>query len=256
VRAAFFVLIGLPLIGNALAAATPEYRVEVVRSYPHDRTAFTQGFEYHDGEFYEGTGLEGHSSVRVDDLESGRVLRSVEIPRPTFGEGITVIRGRLIEITWLSHIGFVYRKSDLQRTGEFRYSGEGWGLANDGSHIYFSDGTPAIRILDAKSLAEIRRIQVRDGSRQIQMLNELEWVRGEIWANVWQTNLIARIAPADGKVVGWIDASGLLTPQDIAGQPVDVLNGIAYDAAHDRIFLTGKLWPKVFEVRVVPKAVH
>jgi glutamine cyclotransferase len=256
VRAAFFVLMGLRLSGNALAAATPEYRVEVVRSYPHDRTAFTQGFEYHGGKFYEGTGLEGRSSVRVDDVESGRVLQSAAIPRPIFGEGITVIEGRLIEITWLSHSGFVYRKSDLQRIGEFHYSGEGWGLANDGSHIYFSDGTPAIRILDPKTLTERRRIQVHDGARQIQMLNELEWVRGEIWANVWQTNLIVRIAPADGRVLGWIDASGLLTAEDIAGQPVDVLNGIAYDAAHHRIFLTGKLWPKVFEVRVVPKSVH
>jgi glutaminyl-peptide cyclotransferase len=238
------------LLGHA---APPEYRIEVIRTFPHDRTAFTQGFEYHDGKLYESTGLEGHSSVRVEDLTSGQVLRRVDLPKTLFGEGITVVRGRLIEITWLSHLGFIYVNASLKRTGEFRYSGEGWGLANDGLRIYFSDGTSAIRILNARSLAEIRRITVHDGVREIAMLNELEWVRGEIWANVWQTDRIARISPANGKVLGWIDASGLLTPADIGNQPVDVLNGIAYDAAHDRIFLTGKLWPKVFEVRVVPK---
>ena len=234
----------------SLHAATPEYQVAVVSTFPHDRQAFTQGFEYHDGKLYEGTGLEGGSSVRIEDLATGKVLRQVDIPKPLFGEGITVVHGRLVEITWLSHVGFTYRQSDLQRTGEFQYAGEGWGLANDGKHIYFSDGTSSIRILNPATLQETRRITVHEGAREITMLNELEWIKGEIWANIWQTNRIARISPVDGKILGWIDASGLLKPEDVATQPADVLNGIAYDAAHDRIFLTGKLWPKVFEVRV------
>lgn len=233
-----------------LRSATPEYSVKVVRTYPHDPQAFTQGFEYHDGKLYEGTGLEGQSTVRIEDLESGKVLQSVDLPKSIFGEGITVVGGRIVELTWLSHIGFTYQESDLLRTGEFHYEGEGWGLANDGTHIYFSDGTPTIRILNPQSLKEIRRITVHDGGKQVAMLNELECVRGEIWANVWQTDRIVRFSPYDGKVLGWINAGGLLKPEDVGGQPVDVLNGIAYDAVHGRIFLTGKLWPKIFEVQV------
>jgi glutamine cyclotransferase len=240
----------LVLLALSLQSAPREYRVKVIRTYPHDRSAFTQGFEFHAGKLYEGTGLEGRSTVRVEDLASGRVLRSVSIPKPIFGEGITVFRGRVIEITWLSHVGFFYRKSDLVRTGEFHYQGEGWGLANDGHHIYFSDGTAEIRILNGNTLSEVRRITVHDGDKQIVMLNELESVKGEIWANIWQTDRIVRFSPLDGKVLGWIDAGGLLKPEDSDGQPVDVLNGIAYDTVHDRIFLTGKLWPKIFEVRV------
>lgn len=244
-RFAYFLLFAL-----LVRAAPPEYHVKVVHSYPHDRTAFTQGFEFHDGKLYEGTGLEGRSSVRVEDLESGKVLRSIDIPKPIFGEGITVLDGHIVEITWLSHIGFIYRQSDMGRLSDFHYPGEGWGLANDGRHIYFSDGTPTIRILSPTSLRELRRITVHEGAKPIPMLNELEYIQGEVWANVWQTDRIVRFSPVDGKVLGWIDAAGLLTPEDIGDQPVDVLNGIAYDAARNRIFLTGKLWPKVFEVRV------
>lgn len=232
-------------------AATPEYGVEVVRTYPHDPAAFTQGFEYHDGKLYEGTGLEGRSGVRVVDLDSGKVLRDVNIPKPLFGEGITVLGDRIVEITWLSHVGFIYRRSDLSKTAEFHYEGEGWGLANDGQRIYFSDGTSHIRILNAASLKETRRITVHDGTKLIDMLNELEWVRGEIWANVWQTDRIVRISPTNGSVLGWINAAGLLKPSD---QLTDVLNGIAYDEKHDRVFLTGKLWPNIFEVKIVAKS--
>jgi glutamine cyclotransferase len=250
-RPAYLLLLALPL-----AAATPQYGVEVIHTYPHDRTAFTQGFEYHDGKFYEGTGLKGQSTVRIDDVESGRVLDKVHLPPEFFGEGITVLKHRLVELTWLSHTGFTYSEANLRKTGQFQYLGEGWGLANDGHQIYFSDGTPFIRILAPNTLTEVRRIKVHEGARPIDMLNELEWIRGELWANVWQTDRIVRISPSDGEVLGWIDASRLLTPADIGHQPVDVLNGIAYDASHDRIFLTGKLWPKVFEVRVVLKTDH
>lgn len=245
------------LIALRLTAAAPEYTVVVVRTYPHDRAAFTQGFEYHNGKFYEGTGLEGRSTVRIDDVLTGKVLQSIPIPRPIFGEGITVMNDRIIEITWLSHVGFTYRRSDLARTGEFRYEGEGWGLANDGKQVYFSDGSAQIRILDPVTLKEIRRITVRDqGGEHINMLNELEWVKGELWANVWQTDRIVRISPFDGSVLGWIDASALVKLADDGVEPIDVLNGIAFDSATGRIFLTGKLWPKIFEVQIVPKASH
>ena len=232
-------------------AAVPEYGVIVVHRFPHDPNAFTQGLEYRDGKLYEGTGLEGRSSVRIEDLASGKALRRIDIPSAVFGEGITVFGDRLIEISWLSHIGFIYDKATLAKTSQFSYQGEGWGLANDGKHIYFSDGSADIRVLNPSSMAETRRIRVHDGERQVQMLNELEWVRGEIWANIWQTDRIARISPENGRILGWIDASNLLKQEDLHGQPVDVLNGIAYDSIHNRIFLTGKLWPKVYEVRVV-----
>lgn len=238
------------LLVSSLTAAPPEYHVKIIRAYPHDRAAFTQGFEYHDGKLYEGTGLEGRSSVRIENLESGKVERTIDIPNSIFGEGITVIHGRVVELTWVSHIGFTYQAVDLRRTGEFHYEGEGWGLANDGQHIFFSDGTSTIRVLDPDSLQEVRKITVHEGKRQIIMLNELEFIRGEIWANVWQTDRIVRVSPLTGEVLGWIDARGLLTEADINGQPVDVLNGIAYDVVNDRIFLTGKLWPKIFEVKV------
>jgi glutamine cyclotransferase len=238
------------LLASSFWAAPPEYHVKVVRTYPHDRAAFSQGFEYHDGKLYEGTGLEGRSSVRIEDLESGKIDRRIDIASSFFGEGITVLGGRIVELTWVSHVGFIYEAADLHRTGEFRYEGEGWGLANDGRQIFFSDGTSTIRVLDPDSLQEVRRITVHEGGKQIVMLNELEYIRGEIWANVWQTDRIVRFSPIDGKVLGWVDASGLLTDADSKGQPVDVLNGIAYDAVKDRIFLTGKLWPKIFEIKV------
>ena len=239
----------------ALRGAAPEYRLQVVRTYPHDPQAFTQGFEYHDGKFYEGTGLEGRSSVRVEDLATGKLLRQVNISKNLFGEGITVLRGRIFEVTWQSQVGFIYNKQDLKLITELHYPGEGWGLANDGKNIYLSDGTSFIRILNS-DFQELRRIDVHDGKQHVEMLNELEWIHGEIWANVWQTDRIVRISPVDGHVVGWINASGLLTQADMAGQPVDVLNGIAYDSRNNRIFLTGKLWPKVFEVRVIPAGVY
>lgn len=238
------------LVAATVLAAPPEFHVRVVHVYPHDRSAFTQGFEYHDGKLYEGTGLEGRSQIRIEDLATGHVIRSADLSSSFFGEGITLIHGRLIEITWLSHTGFAYDPADLSKTAEFHYSGEGWGLANDGKFIYFSDGSAAIRVLDPDSLKEIRRITVHDGDQRIDRLNELEYIKGEIWANVWGSDRIVRFSPTDGTVLGWIDAAGLLKPEDSAAQPVDVLNGIAYDAEHDRIFLTGKLWPKIFEVEV------
>lgn len=232
--------------------ATPQYRARVVHVFPHDRHAFTQGLEYRGGYLYESTGLYGQSTLRQEDLETGKVIREIHLPARYFGEGITVLNGRIDQLTWKAHTGFVYTESGFRLLRSFSYPGEGWGLTNNDKVIFMSDGTPQIRCLDPRTLREIRRITVHDGTRKIRMLNELEWVRGEIFANVWLTNRIARISPADGRVLGWIDASGLLTPADET-EPVDALNGIAYDAKGNRLFLTGKLWPKLFQVELMPE---
>lgn len=217
--------------------------------FPHDPKAFTQGLEYRGGFLYEGTGLHGQSSLRKEELETGKVLQEANLPERYFGEGITVINGRIVELTWQAHEGFVYDQPTFRMLRDFSYPGEGWGLANDGKFIYMSDGTSAIRVLDPSTLAEIRRFTVHEGDQQIVRLNELEWIRGELFANVWTTDRIVRISPQDGRVVGWIDLAGLLPPQD-RSQNVDVLNGIAYDAMGDRLFVTGKLWPKLFQIKL------
>jgi len=238
-------------VSLALGAATPEYGFQIVHVYPHDRTAFTQGLEYRAGVLYEGTGLEGHSTVRRVKLETGEVLQRIAIAPELFGEGITVINQQILELTWKAQMGFVYEQGSFRRLRTFNYPGEGWGLTNDGTHIYMSDGSSQIRVWDASTIHETARLNVRDGSRPVLELNELEWVHGEIYANVWRTDRIARISPADGKVTGWIDLAGILPPADREG--ADVLNGIAYDSLGDRLFVTGKLWPKLFEIKVVPK---
>ena len=221
---------------------------EVIHVYPHDRSAFTQGLEFRGGFLYEGTGLNGHSTLRKVDLKTGRILEQAALPDQFFGEGITVLNGRVMELTWQSHLGYVYDQSTFHFLKNFSYGGEGWGLANDGEVIYMSDGTPQIRCLDPGTLGEFRRFTVHEDNRRIEALNELEWVRGELFANVWQTDRIVRISPKDGRVLGWIDLSGLLPTEDRQG--VDVLNGIAYDSMGDRLFVTGKLWPKLFEIRL------
>lgn len=230
----------------------PEYGYKIIHVYPHDRNAFTQGLEFHGRFLYEGTGLYGQSTLRKEDLETGKVLQEITLPPKLFGEGITVFNRRIFQLTWQSHIGFIYDQNTFHLLNEFSYPGEGWGLANDGRIIYMSDGTAQIRRLDPSTLHELGRITVHEGNRQIAELNELEWVRGELYANVWQTNRIVRIAPKDGSVLGWIDLSGLLTPEE-QEDDVDVLNGIAYDPAGDRLFVTGKLWPKLFQIRLIRK---
>jgi glutamine cyclotransferase len=235
------------------AAQTPQYGYQVVHVYPHARDAFTQGLEFRAGFLYEGTGLNGHSTLRKVNLENGRVLEQTGLPPEYFGEGITVINQQIIELTWRAQTGFVYEQNSFRRLRSFNYPGEGWGLANDGTQIYMSDGSPEISVWDPVTLQEKRRFTVRDGRAPVTYLNELEWVRGEIYANVWQTDRIVRISPADGRVLGWVDMSGLLNATDRA-QKVDVLNGIAYDVLGDRLFVTGKLWPKLFEIKIVPKA--
>jgi glutamine cyclotransferase len=236
---------------NPTTPPVPSYSFVVLHAYPHDPHAFTQGFEYRNGFLYEGTGLKGHSTLRKEELETGKVLEEVKLPDRYFGEGVTVLNDKVMQLTWQSHIGFVYAEAGFRFLNTFSYQGEGWGLTNNGSEIYMSDGTPQIRCLDPNTLHEIRRITVNEEGTPIQNLNELEWVRGELYANVWLTDRVAQISPQDGSVVGWIDLSHLLSAAE--GENADVLNGIAYDAEGDRLFVTGKLWPKVFQIRVVPK---
>jgi glutamine cyclotransferase len=220
----------------------------VVREFPHDPNAFTQGLEFHSGTLYESTGLPGQSEVRRVDLETGKVSPLLRIPAPYFGEGITILKGQMLQLTWQHQIGFVYQFPGFKLLRNFQYPGEGWGLTNDGKQIYMSDGTSQLRVLDPVSLKEMRRVNVTDGAAPVSALNELEWVRGEIFANVWTTDRIVRINPATGRVTGWIDLSFL--PRDRAR--ADVLNGIAYDAPKNRLIVTGKLWSKIYQIELSP----
>lgn len=227
----------------------PRFGYSVVRSYPHDRGAYTQGLVFRDGFLYEGTGQEGSSSIRKVRLETGEVLQLRRLDDRYFGEGISIVGNRLIQLTWKNEIGFVYDATTFEPAGTFGYEGEGWGLTYDGRRLIMSDGSPELRFLDPSTLKETGRLTVRDRGVPVEELNELEMVKGEIYANVWQTDLIARISAKTGDVTGWIDLTGLLPPRERAG--VDVLNGIAYDAAGDRLFVTGKLWPRLFEIKLV-----
>jgi glutamine cyclotransferase len=240
-------------MGVAFGQSAPEYGFEIVKQFRHDSNAFTQGFTYDDGYFYEGTGLNGRSSVRQVRIETGEIIHKVDLPPEYFGEGITVVGNNVVELTWQSHIGFVYNLRDFRRLRSFSYMGEGWGITTNGHELFMSDGTPEIRVLDASTFREKRRLRVHDGTTPVSQLNELEFVEGEIYANVWRTNRIARISPRTGKVVGWIDLTGLLSPIYHLG-PDAVLNGIAYDRQRKRLFVTGKLWPTVFEIRVKEKS--
>lgn len=229
-----------------------EYTFEVVQSFPHDPEAFTQGLVYHAGLLYEGTGLEGRSSLRKVRLETGEVIQKVDLDPQYFGEGIAIVQNKIVQLTWKSQIGFVYDLATFQRLRDFSYTGEGWGLAANGADLYLSDGSPDIRILDSSTFRERRRLHVHDGPNPIDQLNELEFVEGQIFANIWQTDRIARISPQTGEVVGWIDLSGLLSPMYKLSSG-GVLNGIAYDSTKKRLFVTGKLWPRLFEIRLIPK---
>jgi glutaminyl-peptide cyclotransferase len=224
---------------------------KVVKTYPHDRQAFTQGLQYVGGVLYEGTGQHGQSGIRKVELETGKVLQHQPLDSKYFGEGITVWGDTLVQLTWQSEVGFVYDLKTFKQSKTFNYTGEGWGLTHDGKRLIMSDGSAALRFLDPVTFKETGRITVREGAAPVDRLNELEFVRGEILANVWQTHRIARISPATGTVLGWIDLTGLLDQQELSR--VDVLNGIAYDATGDRLFVTGKWWPKLFEIKIVAK---
>ena len=246
--------------GPAAQTGVPEYGYDVVHVYPHDRTAFTEGLFYLDGFLYEATGLEQRSSVRKVKLETGEVVEQHELPPEYFGEGIIKWKDQLYQLTYKTEVGFIYDFSTFEKKGEFHYPGQGWAFTTDGKQIYM-DGSrnvnadasdPEIRVWNPETLKETGVIRVTDQGRPVENLNELEWVKGEIYANIWQTNRIARIDPASGRVAGWIDCTGLLGAADRTGQE-DVLNGIAYDAQGGRLFVTGKNWPKLFEIRLVKR---
>jgi glutaminyl-peptide cyclotransferase len=233
-------------------AAIPVYGFMVKNTYPHDPQAFTQGLFFKDGHLYETTGLQGRSSLRKVDLATGKVLQKKELAGEFFGEGSAPIGNEIVGLTWTSHVGFVYDQKTFALKRRFNYAGEGWGLASDAERVYMSDGSNAIRVLDPKTLEEVRRIQVTAEGKPVVRLNELEVVDGQIFANVWGTDLIARIDPLTGNVVGWIDLTNLLPQGQRGTDSVDaVLNGIAYDGKRHRLFVTGKLWPKVFEIELV-----
>lgn len=233
-------------------AATPIYGYRVVHVYPHDISAYTEGLFYKDGYLYESTGEAGESTVRKVDLATGKVLQRHDVPAQYFGEGIVDWKGQLVQLTWKDQLGFVYDMASFKTQRTFNYPGEGWALTRDDKHIYMSDGSAVLRILDPDTLTATGSILVTDDGQPVVNLNELEWVKGEIYANVWMTNRIARIDPATGHVTGWIDLSGLLDVSRLPDPSNDVLNGIAYDAQHDRLFVTGKRWPKLFEITLLP----
>jgi glutaminyl-peptide cyclotransferase len=251
-------LLALPLLalascGASTTAEPPVDGYRIVREYPHDPTAFTQGLLYLDGRLYESTGLNRQSTIREVRLEDGKVLRSVSIPPQYFGEGLVNWGPDLLSLTWQDGLGFRWNRADFRRKGEFRYAGEGWGLTQDGKNVIMSDGTSELRFLDPATMKERKRVAVTYQGQPVERLNELEWVKGEIFANIWMGRRIARIDPKSGRVKGWIDLSELAV-ENANGDPDAVLNGIAYDEKGDRLFVTGKNWAKLFEIDVVPLA--
>ncbi|MEP7272981.1 MAG: glutaminyl-peptide cyclotransferase, partial [Acidobacteriota bacterium] len=238
--------------GNAPPARHPVYSYEVINSWPHDPQAFTQGLVYHQGFLYESTGLNGRSSLRKVALETGQVLTRIDIASEYFAEGLAIFNERAIQLTWQHQTAFVYQLANFQPIQTFSYTGEGWGLTHDGQSLIMSDGTRFIRFLDPQSFQVRRTIEVKDGTTAVTQLNELEYIDGEIFANIWLTDKIVRISPVSGKVNSTIDLKGLLSAADRA-QGADVLNGIAFDADGRRLFVTGKLWPKLFEIKLIAK---
>ncbi len=228
----------------------PIYTYRVVRAYPHDPQAFTQGLLFHNGYLYEGTGLEGQSSLRKVELRTGRVLQIKRLAPELFGEGIALVDDKIYQLTWRNGICFVYERDSFRVLNQFSYTGEGWGLTWDGKHLIMSDGSDTLTFRDPQTFAVVKRLQVRADGVPVRNLNELEYIEGEIYANIWQTDMIARISPKTGEVVGWIDLTGLLSERE--AQNAEVLNGIAYDPKEKRLFVTGKLWPKLFEIELVP----
>jgi glutamine cyclotransferase len=241
-------------VANALPGSVPVQGVRVVRQYPHDAQAFTQGLLFADGRLYESTGLVGHSTIREVNLEDGRVIRSVDIPQGLFGEGIVAWGNEILSITWRDGVGFRWDRATFRQTGSWRYNHEGWGLTQDGRHIILSDGTADLRFLDPATMAEQSRITVTAAGAPVDRLNELEYVNGEILANIWQTGRIARIDPSNGQVKGWIDLEPLVRQSGDSHERV--LNGIAWNPHSRRLFVTGKNWSKLYEIELLPPAAN
>ena len=233
----------------AANAVVPKYGYQIVNIWPHDSNAFTQGLILADGKLLESTGEEGRSSLRSVDLQTGRVLKKVDVPEPYFAEGIALLNGKIYQLTWQHHVGFIYDAQTFERAGQFNYTGEGWGLATDGKSLILSDGSNRIRFLDPSDFHVTKTITVLDNKTPIDQLNELEYVQGSIYANVWHDNRIAIIDPQNGHVTAWINLAGLIPAEELP-DPEAVLNGIAYDQANDKLYVTGKLWPRLFEIKI------
>lgn len=234
---------------TAANAVVPKYGYQIVNIWPHDSNAFTQGLILMDGKLLESTGQEGRSSLRSVELQSGKILKKVDVPEPYFAEGIAVLNGKVYQLTWQHHLGFIYDSQTFERVGQFNYAGEGWGLTTDGKSLILSDGSNRLRFIDPSSFQVTKTINVLDGTTPVRELNELEFVQGEIYANIWHDDRIAIIDPQSGRVNSWIDLTGLI-PREELQDPEAVLNGIAYDQANNKLFVTGKLWPRLFEIRV------
>jgi len=233
------------------AKGAPIWGYEVIAEYPHDADAYTQGLVIVDGVLYEGTGLEGRSSLRRVDLETGEVLQRTEIDDEHFGEGVAVFGGRIYQLTWQTGTCFVYDRETFELEETFSYDTEGWGLTTDDTQLIMSDGSNRLVFRDPETFEETDHVDVMDGDVPVSYLNELEYIDGEVWANVYTTDWIVRIDPVNGDVTGWIDLTGLLTLEDVSA-PVDVLNGIAQDPDTGQVYVTGKLWPTLFEIELVP----
>ena len=248
-------VVAVSVMGFAIAAQFKRGQVEItgfriVAEFPHDAGAFTQGLVVANGHLYEGTGKKGESTLRKVDLKTGRVESIVTLDHSYFGEGITVLNDRIYQLTWQNRIALVYDLKTMKPVTTFRYGGEGWGLTHDGKLLIMSDGTSLLRFLDPKTFEVVKRLRVRGPNGQVDKLNELEYVKGEVLANIWYADRIARISPETGEVTGWIDLSGLYPARQRTSKE-DVLNGIAYDEAGERLFVTGKNWPKVYEIELV-----
>jgi glutaminyl-peptide cyclotransferase len=227
----------------------PTHGYQIVGMWPHDTGAFSQGLIFSDGKLFESTGQEGQSSLRLVDLQTGKVAKKVDVPAPYFAEGITLLNGKIYQLTWLHELGFIYDAQTMEQIGQFKYQDQGWGITTDGKSLIISDGSNRLKFLDPDSFQVTKTIAVVDGNKAVDELNELEYVNGEIYANIWHDQRIVTIDPQNGRVTGWIDLTGLLQPGDVR-DPEAVLNGIAYDQASDRLFVTGKLWPRLFEIKI------
>lgn len=241
-------LIAIRFVGSS--DATTEYSFKVVNTYPHDSNAFCQGLDFDGKTLFESTGKYGQSTVRRVNLETGKAELQLQLDDRLFGEGLTLFDDKVMQLTWRRGLGYVYDAETLKPVSTFRYKGEGWGITHDGDSLIMSDGSNRLTFLDPKSFSVIKTVRVKDGERSVWRLNELEFVKGQVYANVWQTNRIAMIAPETGEVTGWINLTGLLKNR---GSGEDVLNGIAYEESSDRLFVTGKNWPQLFEIELVEK---
>ena len=230
----------------------PVYSYEIVATYPHDAKAYTQGLAFNDGSLYESTGQYGESSLRKVELKKGKVKKKIDVPGQYFAEGMTILNGKIYQLTWQQNRGFIYDLKELKRESEFTYDGEGWGLATDGHFLIMSDGTNRLRFIDPITFRVSRSLEIMDKNQPLANINELEYVRGEIYANIWKTDNIVRLDAQTGRIIAWIDLGGL-RPEETMSHSENVLNGIAYDEEGDRLFVTGKRWPKVFEIRLKKK---